>query len=75
MLMNEVTNQGLKGWVKLSFDITEKGLADNIEVTDSSPNNIFDAAAICSLRQWKFKPKIENGKPARATEQLVQLNF
>ena len=74
-LMDRAMSHGLQGWVRLSFDITEKGNTDNIEVIDSSHANIFDEAAICSLLQWKYKPKIQDGTPVRQTNQTVQLDF
>ncbi|MDH5465399.1 MAG: energy transducer TonB, partial [Thiovulaceae bacterium] len=52
-----------EGSVTLSFTINPNGTVRNVKVKSSKPKRIFDAAAIRSLKKWKFKPKLQNGKP------------
>lgn len=55
----------LEGYVKLAFIIDEAGLVESVEVLESQPKGIFDKAAINAIKRWKFKAKIENGKPLK----------
>ena len=67
--------QNIEGFVILQFDITETGQTDNISVIQASPPQIFNSNAIQALRKWKYKARIENGKPVRQTNVQVQLDF
>ncbi len=62
-----------EGWVELSFTITADGDVEGVEVVNSEPRRIFDRDAIRALSQWKFSPRIENGKPvsAKARQRLT----
>jgi protein TonB len=61
-----------EGWVELAFTITAEGDVTDVEVVDANPRRIFDREAARALAQWKFTPRIENGKavPARARQRL-----
>lgn len=61
-----------EGWVELAFTITENGDVTDVEVVDANPRRIFDREAARALGQWKFTPRIENGKAvsARARQRL-----
>jgi periplasmic protein TonB len=54
--------QRLEGWVELSFTITASGDVTDVKVVDSQPRREFDREAVRALSQWKFKPRLENGK-------------
>lgn len=62
-----------EGWVELSFTITADGNVEAVEVVDAQPRRIFDRDAIRALSQWKFSPRVENGKPvaAKARQRLT----
>jgi periplasmic protein TonB len=59
--------QRLEGWVELSFTVTASGDVADIKVVDAKPRREFDREAIRALSQWKFSPRIENGKAVAAT--------
>jgi len=61
-----------EGWVELSFTVTANGDVEAVEVANANPRRVFDREAIRALSQWKFSPRIENGKPvaARARQRL-----
>tara|TARA_Y100000034_G_C6569838_1_gene246922 strand:- start:143 stop:475 length:333 start_codon:yes stop_codon:yes gene_type:complete len=65
----------LEGWVRMSFEVTETGSTDNIQILDSSPAGKFDSEAIKALSKWKYKPKIVDGVAVRQTDLKVQLDF
>lgn len=61
--------QGLQGWVDLRFTITESGDVTDIQVVNAQPRREFDREAVRALQQWKFRPRIENGRPVPTTAQ------
>jgi protein TonB len=61
--------QGLQGWVDLRFTITEAGDVEDIQVVNAQPRREFDREAVRALQQWKFRPRVENGRPVRTTAQ------
>lgn len=67
--------QKIEGWVTLQFNITPAGTVSDVQILDSKPPRIFDRAAIKALRKWKYRPKIENGKPVEQKNLKVQLKF
>lgn len=50
------SRKGLEGYVRFEFDISEKGNPINLNVIESYPNDIFNAAATKSLINWKYEP-------------------
>jgi protein TonB len=71
----EAARDGKEGWVQLRFTINELGGVDDVEVIDAEPKRIFDREAIRALRKWKYRPKVEDGKPVRQPGIQVQLDF
>ncbi len=59
--------QRMEGWVELSFTVTVNGDVTGVEVVNAQPKREFDREAIRALQQWKFKPRIENGKAVQAS--------
>lgn len=66
---------GIEGWVRLQFSVSEKGLVEDIEVVGSEPAKVFDRAATRALSKWIYEPVFENGEPIKATGMTVVLNF
>ena len=66
---------GTEGWVQLTFDISESGTVENVEVINAEPKRVFDRAAIQSLLKWKYKPKVVEGKSLRQEDNRVQIDF
>jgi protein TonB len=65
---------GQEGWVTLEFTVTETGSVSDPWVTDAKPADVFDAAAISAVRQWRFRPRVANGRAA-AVRSSVTLRF
>ncbi len=59
--------QRIEGWVELTFTVTAAGDVTDVVVVDSQPRREFDREAARALGQWKFKPRITNGKPVSAS--------
>ncbi|GAA0203103.1 hypothetical protein GCM10009123_07960 [Kangiella japonica] len=49
--------QGIEGYVDLTFDINDQGKATNIRVVESSDNGLFNKDAIEAVKKWKFDEK------------------
>ena len=68
--------RGVEGWVKISFLITEQGLVKDAIVIDEKPKGVFDNATLRAVMKWRFKPRIEDGKPvATRAEQTVSFTL
>lgn len=57
----------LNGWVLLEFTLTAEGKPEQVVVVKSSPNPIFDKAALTSIATCRFKAQ----NPAMARQQYL----
>ena len=57
-------SRGIEGWVLLEFAIDPLGRAMDLKVIEAEPKGTFDRAAKTAIGKWKYRPMIENGKPA-----------
>ncbi len=57
--------QGIEGYVVVEFTVTTLGTVINPRVVEASPPGIFDREAMAAVTKFKYKPKIENGKPVQ----------
>jgi protein TonB len=71
----QAARDGKEGWVKLSFTINEVGGVEDVTVLEADPKRIFDREAKRALKKWKYKPKVEDGKPMKQFNMKVQLDF
>jgi protein TonB len=66
----------IEGWVKVEFTITKKGTVTDAVIVDSHPRRTFDRAVIQSIRKWRFKPKIIDGRPVqRKATQVIKFKL
>jgi len=66
----------IEGWVKVEFTITERGTVTNAVIVDSRPRRTFDRSAIQSIRKWRFKPKVIDGRPVpRKATQVIKFKL
>ncbi|HEY1077439.1 MAG TPA: energy transducer TonB [Fontimonas sp.] len=56
-------SQGIEGWVLLSFTVTESGTVIEPKVLESQPPGVFDEAAKKAVLKFKYKPRVESGRP------------
>lgn len=66
---------GIEGWVRLRFTITETGEVDDIEIIEAEPRRVFDREARQALRRWRYAPKVVDGVAMRQEGMTVQLDF
>lgn len=56
---------GVKGYVVLSVLVETDGSVNQVQVLESSPSGIFDAAALQGIRAWHFEPAKYKGDTVR----------
>jgi periplasmic protein TonB len=67
---------GVTGWVQLEVLVNADGSVRSAKVVDAKPRGVFEAAAVQAVMRWKFKPKIENGKPVEQRgAQKIEFNL
>jgi len=66
--------KGTSGWVEVVFTVNEKGDVSEAEVRNSSPEEVFDEAALKAVRAWKFEPATRGGVPV-STRTMIRLKF
>ncbi len=59
-------NRGYQGRVILQVDVLPDGTAGGVELTSSSGYDSLDAAAVRTVRRWRFVPARRNGQPVAA---------
>lgn len=64
----------IAGYVMLQFDIDTHGKPQHIQVTQSHPAQLFNAAAITAVKKWRYKPLVVAGK-AQPQQQKLMLRF
>ena len=69
--------KGTEGWVQVKFSIDKKGVPQNIFVSESEPANVFDEAAIKSVKKWRFSParNQRTGLPVDSSDISTKVQF
>lgn len=67
--------RGQEGRVLVQFTITKSGSVRDPKVVASEPPGVFDQAAIKAVLQWKYNPKIVNGKAVEQPGMKVAFPF
>jgi protein TonB len=67
--------RGIEGRVLVEFTISKSGSVKDAKVIAAEPSNIFNKAAIKAIMQWKYNPKIENGKPVEQRGIRIAIPF
>ncbi|OED55853.1 energy transducer TonB [Aliivibrio fischeri] len=65
----------IEGYVIMSFSIDETGKPFAISVQEAKPKRLFDRDAMRALKQWKYQPKLVEGKAIIQQNQTVRLEF
>ncbi|MBO1256477.1 energy transducer TonB [Alteromonas sp. 5E99-2] len=60
-------NKGIEGYVRFNAIITTDGKLENIVITESVPERVFDNEAISALKKWYFRPAVKGGKTVNTT--------
>ena len=65
---------GIEGYVKVELSVDAKGEVQGVKIIESAPSGVFERSVKKALMQWKFRPKILEGKSV-AQKGVIQLNF
>ncbi len=63
-----------KGTVTIQFDLTRRGLPENVRVRESS-DPYFEEAAVAAARSWKYAPRRVDGDAAPQQDLEVTFSF
>jgi TonB family protein len=67
--------RGQAGWVLVGFTIESDGEVQDIQVIDSSPEGIFDQAALAGMSGCRYRPIAADGKLMEGRELRVIVHF
>lgn len=68
--------QKIEGYVTAALQINPEGTVESVEIIDAKPRGVFEREAIRALYRYKFKPKMENGRPVSQTAtQTIEFNL
>lgn len=67
--------RGIEGRVLIEFTISKSGSVKDAKVIAYEPSQIFNKAALKAVKQWKYNPKIVNGKPVEQPGVRIAIPF
>ncbi len=67
--------RGIEGRVLIEFTISKSGSVKDPKVIAFEPSKIFNRAALKAVSQWKYNPKIEDGKPVEQKGIRISIPF
>jgi TonB family protein len=65
--------QAISGEVRLRVLINDQGGVDKVEIVNTSPQNVFDSAAVAAAIQLRYRPALKDGRavPSQKTVAIV----
>lgn len=60
----------VSGRVVLLVDVAANGQVTGAQVETSEPHGVFDATAIETVKTWRFKPELQDGKPVASRRRI-----
>ena len=67
--------RGVEGRVLVEFDVSEVGTVENARIVAYEPSSVFNEAALRAVRQWRYNPKVVNGRMVRQTGLRISIPF
>lgn len=67
--------RGIEGRVLIEFTISKSGSVKDAKVIAYEPSKIFNKAALKAVSQWKYNPKIEDGKAVEQKGMRIAIPF
>ena len=64
-----------QGWVLLQFDVNTSGRVEKAKVVESRPAKLFDQVTLNVAKDWRFRPKVKDGKRVRQKNTRARLLF
>lgn len=63
------------GHVIVAFDVDRHGRTSDVRVVESEPPGFKDEAVVRAIRQWRFRPRIEEGVIVARDDVALRVNF
>ena len=67
--------QGIGGWVRLEFTVTDVGTVKDPVVIASDRPGVFDEAARRAILRWRYNPRVVNGSAVERTGVRTEIRF
>ena len=67
--------RGIEGFVDVEFTVTKQGSVRDPKVVQSSPEGIFEQAALDATLKYKYKPRVVNGEAMEVSGVEVRVTF
>lgn len=67
--------RGVVGRVLVEFDVSEVGTVENARIVAYEPSSVFNEAALRAVRQWRYNPKVVNGRTVRQAGVRISIPF
>ena len=69
-------SEGIQGFVTIRLLVNKRGIVARHELIEVLPEGYFEAAAISTIKSWKFKPAEYQGKPVQVwLEQTIRFDL
>lgn len=59
--------QKIEGYVRARLQISPEGTVEDVEIIEAEPRGVFEREAVRALYRYKFRPKMEDGRPVAQT--------
>jgi periplasmic protein TonB len=71
----EARAEGVEGYVVVRYDVDDEGRVLNARVVESSPDGVFDQAAVRAVSSWRFRPAEQAGERRSVDGLQSRLDF
>lgn len=66
----------IEGYVRARLQINPQGTVDDVEVIEAEPKGVFERSAVRALYKYKFRPKMQDGKPiSQVATQTIEFSL
>jgi protein TonB len=71
----QAKERGIEGWITVRFTVAKDGSVKDVVIVAAKPERIWDRNTIRAVSNWKYQPKIKDGKPVEQPGITIRLTF